>query len=271
MKDRVTVTVFGSSPRMLTQWEAAHVIHWLCSFKWHESTWIMFPQVICIHVSLLFLLKHPEGLKWSGRSDDSLHSDSVCLNAVWWIFLTFLNWETHPVFILHNSVCYAGHNEERLFHRAEQESTDIFCKWAEQTVTATLQSDTFRFVPSDLLPSYCLACILCFSCTVLLSLWDSLAGMSSNSASFSLHLLGNFTPQTDDGLRWRTGSEFARPDHTDVPSSRVSHPSLFGKYQPSLQTLKPFRWSSPQSVSLTTWSTLLFWHVEPTNLFFHWV
>ncbi|MEQ2297236.1 hypothetical protein AMECASPLE_032730 [Ameca splendens] len=57
---------------------------------------------------------------------------------------------------------------------------------------------------------------------------------------------------TDDGIRWRTGSEFASPEYTDVTNSRVSHPSLFGKYQPSLQTLKPFRWSSPQLVLLDT-------------------
>ncbi|XP_044000528.1 ATP-binding cassette sub-family C member 12 isoform X1 [Gambusia affinis] len=84
------------------------------------------------------------------------------------------------------------------------------------------------------------------------------------------------TSFTDDGLRWRTGSEFARPDHTDVPSSRVSHPSLFGKYQPSLQTLKPFRWSSPQShpvdnagfLSFTTfaWMTPMMWAIFRNRL-----
>ncbi|XP_027870979.1 multidrug resistance-associated protein 9 isoform X1 [Xiphophorus couchianus] len=84
------------------------------------------------------------------------------------------------------------------------------------------------------------------------------------------------TSFTDDGLRWRTGSEFAHPDHTDVPSSRVSHPSLFGKYQPSLQTLKPFRWSSPQShpvdkagfLSFTTfaWMTPMMWAIFRNRL-----
>ncbi|KAM4597365.1 ATP-binding cassette sub-family C member 12 [Fundulus diaphanus] len=81
---------------------------------------------------------------------------------------------------------------------------------------------------------------------------------------------------SDDGIRWRTGSEFASPEHTDVPNSRGSHPSLFGKYQPSLQTLKPFRWSSPQShpvdnagfLSFTTfaWMTPMMWAIFRNRL-----
>uniref|UniRef100_A0A3Q2Q4P1 ATP-binding cassette sub-family C member 5 n=1 Tax=Fundulus heteroclitus TaxID=8078 RepID=A0A3Q2Q4P1_FUNHE len=81
---------------------------------------------------------------------------------------------------------------------------------------------------------------------------------------------------SDDGIRWRTGSEFAGPEHTEVPSSRGSHPSLFGKYQPSLQTLKPFRWSSPQShpvdnagfLSFTTfaWMTPMMWAIFRNRL-----
>ncbi|MED6264245.1 hypothetical protein CHARACLAT_012821 [Characodon lateralis] len=81
---------------------------------------------------------------------------------------------------------------------------------------------------------------------------------------------------TDDGIRWRTGSEFASPEYTDVTNSRVYHPSLFGKYQPSLQTLKPFRWSSPQShpvdnagfLSFTTfaWMTPMMWAIFRNRL-----
>ncbi|KAM4743675.1 ATP-binding cassette sub-family C member 12 [Anableps anableps] len=81
---------------------------------------------------------------------------------------------------------------------------------------------------------------------------------------------------TDDGIRWRTGSEFASPEDIDVPNSRVSHPSLFRKYQPSLQTLKPFRWSSSQShpvdnagfLSFTTfaWMTPMMWAIFRNRL-----
>ncbi|XP_015230667.1 PREDICTED: multidrug resistance-associated protein 9 [Cyprinodon variegatus] len=80
----------------------------------------------------------------------------------------------------------------------------------------------------------------------------------------------------DDGIRWRTGSEYASPEHNDVPKNRVSHPSLFGKYKPSLQTLKPFRWSSPNShpvdnasfLSFATfaWMTPMMWAIFKNRL-----
>ncbi|XP_038134547.1 multidrug resistance-associated protein 9 [Cyprinodon tularosa] len=80
----------------------------------------------------------------------------------------------------------------------------------------------------------------------------------------------------DDGIRWRTGSEYASPEHNDVPKNRVSPPSLFGKYKPSLQTLKPFRWSSPHShpvdnasfLSFTTfaWMTPMMWAIFKNRL-----
>uniref|UniRef100_A0A8C2ZVW7 ATP-binding cassette sub-family C member 5 n=1 Tax=Cyclopterus lumpus TaxID=8103 RepID=A0A8C2ZVW7_CYCLU len=45
----------------------------------------------------------------------------------------------------------------------------------------------------------------------------------------------------------RTGSVASSPDHTDLDDRKKSYPTLFGKYSQSLQTLKPFRWSSSQS------------------------
>ncbi|XP_072237117.1 ATP-binding cassette sub-family C member 12 isoform X1 [Leuresthes tenuis] len=81
---------------------------------------------------------------------------------------------------------------------------------------------------------------------------------------------------TDDGIRWRTGSEVSSPEHTDAANHNMVHPSTFRKYHHSLQTLKPFRWSSPQShpvdkagfLSFTTfaWMTPMMWAIFRNRL-----
>ncbi|XP_034727072.1 multidrug resistance-associated protein 9 [Etheostoma cragini] len=73
----------------------------------------------------------------------------------------------------------------------------------------------------------------------------------------------------EDSFRRRTGSEASGPEHTDLDNSKIASPTLFGKYDQSLQTLKPFRWSSSQShpmdnagfLSFTTfaWMTPMMW------------
>ncbi|XP_040898421.1 ATP-binding cassette sub-family C member 12 [Toxotes jaculatrix] len=74
-----------------------------------------------------------------------------------------------------------------------------------------------------------------------------------------------------DGIRWRSGSVVSGPEYTDtdLDNSEIPHPSPFRKYHKSLQTLKPFRWSSSQShpldnagfLSFTTfaWMTPMMW------------
>uniref|UniRef100_A0A3P8RJB7 ATP binding cassette subfamily C member 12 n=1 Tax=Amphiprion percula TaxID=161767 RepID=A0A3P8RJB7_AMPPE len=52
---------------------------------------------------------------------------------------------------------------------------------------------------------------------------------------------------TENGVRWRTGSVVSNLEVYDVGNSETISSSSFKKYQQSLQTLKPFRWSSPQS------------------------
>uniref|UniRef100_A0AAQ5Y6D1 ATP-binding cassette, sub-family C (CFTR/MRP), member 12 n=1 Tax=Amphiprion ocellaris TaxID=80972 RepID=A0AAQ5Y6D1_AMPOC len=70
-------------------------------------------------------------------------------------------------------------------------------------------------------------------------------------------------------VRWRTGSVVSSLEPYDVGNSETVSPSAFKKYHQSLQTLKPFRWSSPQShpldnagfFSFTTfaWMTPMMW------------
>uniref|UniRef100_A0AAQ5Y6Q9 ATP-binding cassette, sub-family C (CFTR/MRP), member 12 n=1 Tax=Amphiprion ocellaris TaxID=80972 RepID=A0AAQ5Y6Q9_AMPOC len=52
---------------------------------------------------------------------------------------------------------------------------------------------------------------------------------------------------TENGVQWRTGSVVSNLEVYDVGNSETISSSSFKKYQQSLQTLKPFRWSSPQS------------------------
>ncbi|XP_051793100.1 ATP-binding cassette sub-family C member 12-like isoform X2 [Acanthochromis polyacanthus] len=52
---------------------------------------------------------------------------------------------------------------------------------------------------------------------------------------------------TENGVRWRTGSAVSNLEVYDVGESETVSSSSFKKYHQSLQTLKPFRWSSPQS------------------------
>ncbi|XP_044057052.1 ATP-binding cassette sub-family C member 12 isoform X2 [Siniperca chuatsi] len=73
----------------------------------------------------------------------------------------------------------------------------------------------------------------------------------------------------EDSFRQRTGSVAPNLEHTDLDYSEITRLSLFGKYHQSLQTLKPFRWSSSQShplenagfLSFTTfaWMTPMMW------------
>ncbi|KAF6717149.1 Multidrug resistance-associated protein 9 [Oryzias melastigma] len=83
---------------------------------------------------------------------------------------------------------------------------------------------------------------------------------------------------TDDGFRWRTGSEVSYPEQTpDADNGRPRH-RLFGKYHQSIQTLKPLRWSSSQSnpvdnagfLSFVTfaWMTPMMWAMFRNRLDF---
>uniref|UniRef100_A0AAQ5XAY2 ATP-binding cassette, sub-family C (CFTR/MRP), member 12 n=1 Tax=Amphiprion ocellaris TaxID=80972 RepID=A0AAQ5XAY2_AMPOC len=75
--------------------------------------------------------------------------------------------------------------------------------------------------------------------------------------------------QAESSVRWRTGSVVSSLEPYDVGNSETVSPSAFKKYHQSLQTLKPFRWSSPQShpldnagfFSFTTfaWMTPMMW------------
>ncbi|XP_037602742.1 multidrug resistance-associated protein 9-like [Sebastes umbrosus] len=52
---------------------------------------------------------------------------------------------------------------------------------------------------------------------------------------------------TEEAFRWRTGSVVSSLEHNDSDNRKKACPTLFGKYSQSLQTLKPFHWSSSQS------------------------
>ncbi|XP_070687523.1 ATP-binding cassette sub-family C member 12 [Pempheris klunzingeri] len=72
-----------------------------------------------------------------------------------------------------------------------------------------------------------------------------------------------------EGLRWRTTSVDFSAEHNDLGDSKTASPSKVRKYHQSLQTLKPFRWSSTEShpldnagfLSFTTfaWMTPMMW------------
>lgn len=62
------------------------------------------------------------------------------------------------------------------------------------------------------------------------------------------------TLKAHDGFRWKTGSVSSAPEHTESDYCQAASPSPFRKYHQSLQTLKPIRWSSSQSVSLIIYS-----------------
>ncbi|XP_041645483.1 ATP-binding cassette sub-family C member 12 [Cheilinus undulatus] len=51
----------------------------------------------------------------------------------------------------------------------------------------------------------------------------------------------------ENGYRQKTESLASKPENCDMENGKAptQHPTLFGKYHQSLQTLKPFRWSSP--------------------------
>uniref|UniRef100_A0A3Q1DGG2 ATP-binding cassette, sub-family C (CFTR/MRP), member 12 n=1 Tax=Amphiprion ocellaris TaxID=80972 RepID=A0A3Q1DGG2_AMPOC len=79
----------------------------------------------------------------------------------------------------------------------------------------------------------------------------------------------NGSRKAESSVRWRTGSVVSSLEPYDVGNSETVSPSAFKKYHQSLQTLKPFRWSSPQShpldnagfFSFTTfaWMTPMMW------------
>ncbi|XP_023809459.1 multidrug resistance-associated protein 9 isoform X1 [Oryzias latipes] len=83
---------------------------------------------------------------------------------------------------------------------------------------------------------------------------------------------------TDDGFRWRTGSEISHPEQTQHADNGRPRHSLFGKYHQSLQTLKPFRWYSSRSnpvdnagfLSFVTfaWMTPMMWAMFRNKLDF---
>ncbi|XP_034089649.1 multidrug resistance-associated protein 9 isoform X2 [Gymnodraco acuticeps] len=74
---------------------------------------------------------------------------------------------------------------------------------------------------------------------------------------------------TEDGFRRRNESSASSQEHPVVDNRQRAHPTLFGKYNQSMQTFKPFRWSSSQShpidnagfFSFTTflWMTPMMW------------
>uniref|UniRef100_A0A3B5AC39 ATP-binding cassette sub-family C member 5 n=1 Tax=Stegastes partitus TaxID=144197 RepID=A0A3B5AC39_9TELE len=80
----------------------------------------------------------------------------------------------------------------------------------------------------------------------------------------------------ENGVRWRTGSVVSSQEHNDVGNSETVAPSSFGRYKQSLQTLKPFRWSSSRShpldeagfFSFTTfaWMTPMMWAMFKNKL-----
>lgn len=150
----------------------------------------------------------------------------------------------------------------------------------KQTVTSTstlLTSPHVAFTACDLFLSYCFSCILCFCGRCVWShFWDSLAGILTKKSTLSLSLfLSTFswvtlctalpyclilsvflTHKTEDVDGWRTTSKSSSPEHADSDYSEKFHPSPFRKYKQSVQTLKPIRWSSPQSVLFSTYSAL---------------
>ncbi|KAJ4947567.1 hypothetical protein JOQ06_009602 [Pogonophryne albipinna] len=77
------------------------------------------------------------------------------------------------------------------------------------------------------------------------------------------------TLKTEDGFRRRNESSASSQEHPVVDNRQRAHPTLFGKYKQSMQTFKPFRWSSSQShpidnagfFSFTTfiWMTPMMW------------
>lgn len=80
----------------------------------------------------------------------------------------------------------------------------------------------------------------------------------------------------DHGFRWRTGSESSNAEHTDMDNKKTTNSSSAGKYHQSLQTLKPVRWSNPEShpvdnagfLSFATfiWMTPMMWRVFRNKL-----
>ncbi|KAM6950575.1 ATP-binding cassette sub-family C member 12-like [Lycodopsis pacificus] len=80
----------------------------------------------------------------------------------------------------------------------------------------------------------------------------------------------------EDVFRRRAGSLASSSEHTDLDNREKSYPTLFGKYSQSLQTLKPFRWSSSQShpldnagfLSFATfvWMTPMMWALFKNKL-----
>ncbi len=149
----------------------------------------------------------------------------------------------------------------------------------EQTAASTwtlLTSSHVAFTAWNLFLSYCFSRILCFGCKCVWStFWDlSLSydkrrSLSPSSLCFLLCwtlpfclnlsrcLFVFMTLKANDSFRWAAESVASTPNHNDSDYSEIAGASPFRKYHQSLQTLKPFRWSSSQSVSLMTYAVCL--------------
>ncbi|XP_034535630.1 multidrug resistance-associated protein 9-like [Notolabrus celidotus] len=81
--------------------------------------------------------------------------------------------------------------------------------------------------------------------------------------------------QIEDQFHQRSGS-FSSAEHLDLDNARTAHPSLFRKYHQSIQTLKPFRCSSPcphpldnagfLSFASFAWMTPMMWAIFRNKL-----
>ena len=150
----------------------------------------------------------------------------------------------------------AEQNEDGIFFGEEWDATRRFCKSTKQTAVLTRAFQTSSraaFAASERFLSYCFACIRYFGCScVWTALFNFCAVMKCSPLPTQCETF-TVPPQTESVIRWRTGSEVSNLGHTHPRARETTKPSSSRKYHHSLQTLKPFRWSSPQSVS---WHTL---------------
>ena len=139
--------------------------------------------------------------------------------------------------------------EYSLEKNATQDISSVSTKQTAASTRTLLVSSHGAFTACVLVLSCCFSCVLFFfiHCFRLFSCNFTLF----NSAFLS----DSFTPtlKTEDGFRWRAGSEASSPEHTDLDNRDETQPTRIRKYNQSLQTLKPFRCSSSQSVSLNTY------------------
>ena len=165
----------------------------------------------------------------------------------------------------------AGQNEEAVFFGEKPYSKSLFCKYRININfyqnTPDPSTCSFHCLWSFL--SYCSSCILFFWPMCLISFSRLIAGILTLSLCFFYLLWGILcsalpfclivfvflTHKTENVDQWRTGSEATGLEHIASGYSERPHPSPFRKYEQSLQTLKPIRWSSSESVLFSTCST----------------